>query len=82
MTSVEDVAARASMKTKVAIELSLWHLCHPNVGTRRFLPAGGLDPNQLPTAEDDGPNDPTLGPVRVVVYTDFPSLMGPLQQVC
>ena len=71
--------ARASTKTKFAVDLVLWHLRGPQAPARAFKESGGFeDPDPPLTAATETADS---APVRIVIYTDFPSLVGPVCEV-
>jgi SNF2 family DNA or RNA helicase len=73
---LQDFYTRASTKTLVAIDLSVAHCTDAARGPRSFLPTGGLVPEE-PQASTEAQH-PERG--RVVIYTEFPSLVGPVIQ--
>jgi SNF2 family DNA or RNA helicase len=71
-----DYEKRASTKTKLAVELCLWHCTWTLAGARSFFPTGGL----VPVSDEDMPpsDGQELERGRVVIFTEFPSLIKPI----
>ncbi|GBE84816.1 hypothetical protein SCP_0607960 [Sparassis crispa] len=64
----------ASTKTKTMIELVRYHLQQPSAAPAVFDEDGNMAFPQGSVPNDGG------GPTKIVVYTDFPSLLGPLTE--
>lgn len=77
---LDDLARRGSTKTHATVELCTWHCANPDAGPRTFSNDGGLEPLVAATISETSQAEHTTKG-KAVVFTEFPSLAGPLRRV-